>query len=283
MNTLTLANHTEPPALDFTAIKARQKSTWETGDFGQVARYVMPAAEEFVSRLGLRRGMRVLDVACGTGNVAVVAARMGCLAFGVDIASNLIAQARTRAQRELLTIEYTEGDAEDLPYADESFDAVLTMFGAMFTPRPEITAAELLRVIRPGGLIAMANWTPEGFVGEMFAVLSRYVPLPAGLPSPLMWGTEQNVQDRFGHEVTGLQSTRRTALMRFPFSPGGTVEFFRKYFGPTQRAFGSLDPSAQAKLRDELEQLQSQRNRSGRSDETEIASEYLEVRGWKVA
>jgi ubiquinone/menaquinone biosynthesis C-methylase UbiE len=156
-------------------IKARQKATWESGDFGQVAKYNMPSAEEFMARLPLRPGLRVLDVACGTGNLAVIAARAGCLVAGVDLAANLIAQARIRARDERLSIDYQEGDAEDLPYPGGTFDLVVTMYGAMFAPRPDRVATELARVTKPGGLIAMANWTSDGFIGRMFDVFGRHL------------------------------------------------------------------------------------------------------------
>lgn len=263
--------------LDFQTIKARQKATWESGDFGQIAKYTMPSAEEFMSRLPLEPGARVLDVACGTGNLAVIAARAGCQTAGVDLASNLIAQARTRAGREGLAIEYTEGDAEALPYADASFDMVVSMYGVMFAPRPDIVASELLRVTRPGGLIALANWTPEGFLGKLFGVFKRHVTPPAGLPSPMLWGDEAVVRERLGAGASDLQLTRRIARLRFPFDPAGTVEFFRQYYGPTQRAFASLAPEAQAALRADLEDLQSRHNVSAQPNETDNPAEYLEV------
>ena len=268
---------TETDTLNFQAIKARQKATWESGDFGQIARYTMPSAEEFMGRLRLRRGDHVLDVACGTGNLAVLAARAGCITAGVDIASNLIAQARARAEREGLDIEYLEGDAEALPYPDASFDLVVSMYGVMFAPRPDIVARELLRVTKPGGRIALANWTPAGFIGKLFDVFKCHVAPPPGLPSPMLWGDEEAVRDRLAAGSSGLRLTRRIARLRFPFDPVGTVEFFRQYYGPTQRAFASLSSEAQAALRADLEDLQSRHNVSTRANETENLSEYLEV------
>ncbi len=262
---------------DLQAIKARQKATWETGDFGQVAKYTMPSAREFMGRLRLRPGDHVLDVACGTGNLAVIAARAGCTTAGVDIATNLISQARMRARQDGLAIEYSEGDAEALPYPDASFDLVVSMYGVMFTPRPEVVTSELLRVTRPGGRIALANWTPGGFIGKLFDVFKRHVPPPPGLPSPMLWGDEKVVRDRLAAGTDYLRLTRRIARLRFPFNPAGTVEFFRQYYGPTQRAFVSLAPEAQAALRADLEDLQSRHNVSARADETENLAEYLEV------
>jgi SAM-dependent methyltransferase len=271
MNTLT------QPVLDFGALKARQKATWESGDFGQVARHIMPVAEDFMGRLNLRRGDRVLDAACGTGNLAVIAARAGCRTAGVDIASNLIAQARERARREGLPIEYEEGDVEALPYSDASFDLVVSMYGVMFAPRPDMVVSELLRVTKPGGLIALANWTPTGFIGKLFGVFSRHIAPPAGLPSPMLWGDETMVRDRLAAGTRALRLTRRIARLRFPFDSAGTVEFFRQYYGPTQRAFASLGPEAQAALRADLEELQSRHNVSTTANETDTPAEYLEI------
>jgi SAM-dependent methyltransferase len=264
-------------SLNIGAIKARQKATWEAGDFGQVARYNVPAAEEFMARLPLRPGLKVLDVACGTGNLAVVAARSGCVTCGVDIASNLVAQARERARREGLTIEFTEGDAETLPHADGEFDLVVSMFGVMFPPQPQRATAELLRVTKPGGLIALASWTPSGFIGKMFEVFRRHLPPPPGLSSPMLWGDEATIKEWLSDGVAELRLTRRIARLRYPFDPAGTVDFFRQYYGPTQRAFAALASDAQDVLHRELVDLQTGHNVSTRPDETETAAEYLEV------
>jgi ubiquinone/menaquinone biosynthesis C-methylase UbiE len=265
------------PTLDIQNIKARQKATWESGDFGQVAKLIEPIAEQFMARIELRPGMKVLDAACGTGNLAVIAARRGCATSGLDIAANLVAQARERARKESLDIEYTEGDAEAMPYPDASFDAVVSMYGVMFAPRPERVVNELQRVVKPGGLIALANWTPDGFIGKMFAVFARHLPPPAGLPSPLLWGDERVVRSRFNGAITELRTSRQIARMRFPFDPAGTVEFFRRYYGPTLRAFGALDAASQAALMRDLVELQTRHNVSNQPDATDTPSEYLEV------
>src|SRR5579872_5568282 len=175
---------------DIAGLKSRLRDTWMAGDFGQIARYTAKAGEEFVERVQLTPGARVLDVACGTGNTAIPAARAGGQVTGVDIAVNLLQQARLRAADEKLQIDFQEGDAEKLVFADASFDAVITMYGAMFAPRPHLVAAELLRVCRPGGTIAMANWTPTGFVGEVFKTTSKHVPPPADVHPPVLWGDE---------------------------------------------------------------------------------------------
>src|SRR5829696_7014709 len=178
-------------------LKQRMRSTWMAGDFGQIAQHSAKAAEEFVGRIGIQPAAIVLDAACGTGNLAIPAARAGAIVTGVDIAPNLLEQARARAEAEGLKIQFDEGDVENLPYSDAEFDAVVSMYGAMFAPRPDVTAAELKRVCRPGGFIAMANWTPTGFVGRMFKTVSSHVPPPPGMPPPVIWGVEETVRERF--------------------------------------------------------------------------------------
>jgi SAM-dependent methyltransferase len=271
------------PTPDIQTIKARQKATWESGDFGQVAKFIETVAEQFMSRIELRPGMKVLDAACGTGNLAVIAARRGCVTSGLDIASNLIVQARERARHESLNIEYTEGDAEAMPYPDASFDVVVSMYGVMFAPRPERVVSELRRVTKPGGLIALANWTPGGFIGKMFAIFSRHLPPPAGVPSPLLWGDEAVVRARFNGDGEALGLTRHIARMRMPFDPAGTVDFFRRYYGPTLRAFGALPTAGQDALRRDLVELQTRHNVSTRPDETDTPAEYLEVHAHLIA
>lgn len=258
------------------ALKARLKAMWMTGDFGEIAKHIEAGAEEFIGRLALGPGLRVLDVACGSGNLALPAARAGATVTGVDIATNLLEQARARAASEGLTIQFDEGDAESLPYADAAFDVVVSMFGAMFAPRPEVVAAELIRVCRPGGRIALANWTPQGFIGQMFKLTARYVPPPANMPSPVMWGDEETVRGRLRHGVADLQLTRRMCPFIYPVPPAGVVESFRTYYGPTQRAFDALDAGGQAALRSDLERLWAEHNRAT-DNTTRGEGEYLEV------
>src|SRR5215207_5148279 len=234
---------------DVDALKAKLRATWIAGDFGQIAKPLAAEAEKFINNLGLKPGMKVLDVACGSGNLALPAARAGAVVTGVDIAANLLEQARARAEAEGLTIRFDAGDAESLPYPDASFDVVVSMFGAMFAPRPELVAAELVRVCRPGGRIAMANWTPEGFIGQMFKLGGKYVAPPPGMPPPVKWGDEQTVRERLRDGVADLQLTRRMCSFDYPFPPAEVVEFFRKYYGPTQRTFDALDADGQAALR----------------------------------
>ncbi|MCX6046983.1 MAG: class I SAM-dependent methyltransferase [Chloroflexi bacterium] len=261
-------------------LTARTKATWMAGDFGKIAESYAPGAAEFIDRLHFGPSDRVLDVACGTGNLAIPAARTGARVTGIDIAPNLVEQAQAWARAEGLTIRVEEGDAEQLPYADAAFDAVVTMFGAMFAPRPDKVASELVRVCRSGGRIAMANWTPDGFIGQMFKIMVKHVPpapAPNGLPpSPLLWGNETTVAERLGHQMAKLRCTPRTLTFNFPFDAAATVEHFRTFYGPTLRAFATLSPEAQQLLRSDLEQLWTQHNQA-QDGTTQVDSTYLEV------
>jgi SAM-dependent methyltransferase len=268
------ASQTQTSEID--ALKAKLRATWIAGDFGQIAKFLAEEAEDFINRLGVQPGSNVLDVACGTGNLALPAARLGANVTGVDIAPNLVEQARANATREGLQAQFDEGDAEALPYADASFDTVVTMYGAMFAPRPDLVAAELLRVTRPGGRIAMGNWTPAGFIGQMFKVVGAHVTPPASMPSPLLWGKDDVVRERFGAGAAKVETTPRIVKFAFPFSPAEVVEHFRVYYGPTNKAFGSLDENKQAALRKELEELWTNHNQAN-DRTTSVAAEYLEV------
>jgi ubiquinone/menaquinone biosynthesis C-methylase UbiE len=259
------------------ALKERMKCTWMAGDFGEVAKFTAMEAEAFVNRLPIQRGMQVLDVACGTGNLAIPVARKGAVVTGVDIAANLLEQARARADKEGLKAEFSEGDAEQLPFPDGHFDVVLSMFGAMFAPRPDVVASELVRVCRPGGLIAMANWTPEGFVGKSFGLTGHYVPPPEGIPTPVLWGKEEVVRERFGKFNRQVETVRRKAKFEYPFDSKRVVEFFRRYFGPTQMAFSKLDDAGQSALAQDLGNLWTEYN-EGSPNQTIVSAEYLEVR-----
>lgn len=263
-------------APDFTQLKSGMKATWMAGDFGQIARFTEDAGEEFVGRIGIESGATVLDIACGTGNTAIPAAKTGAAVTGVDIASNLLEQARKRAADRRLNIRFEEGDAENLPYPDHSFDVVLTMFGAMFAPRPEKVASEILRVCKPGGTIAMANWTPEGFVGKSFQLTAKMVP-PPPVPAPVLWGSEQIVLQRLGAGTKHLNCSRQHVRFSYPFTPKEVVEFFRRYFGPTQMAFSRLDEIGQKALAAQLESLWAEHNLA-KDGTTSVKGEYLEVR-----
>ncbi len=258
------------------ALKTRLKAMWMAGDYGHFAKFLEAGAMEFFPSLRIVPGERVLDVACGAGQLAFPAARAGATVTGIDIATNLIGQAQSRAKEEGLAIRFEEGDAEDLPYEDAAFDVVFSLIGAMFAPRPERVAAELVRVCRPGGRIVMGNWTPGGFIGQMFKTNGRHVPPPTGMPSPLLWGDEATVRERLREGIAGMQITRKMYPLKYPFPPSEVVEFFRVYYGPTHRAFASLDADKQAALRSDLERLWSEHNKAGDGG-TSVESEYLEV------
>ena len=217
-------------------------------------------------------------VACGSGQLGLIAARRGARVTGVDIATNSILAARGRAASERLDARFDEGDAEALPYPDASFDVVASIYGAMFAPRPEPVAAELLRVRRPGGTIAMANWTKEGFIGRMFKTFARFI-APPGMPAPVLWGDETVVGERFGAGPSDLRLTRVNYRFDYPFAPDGVVEFFQQYYGPTTRAFATLGDANRAALRADLVELWAAHNQSSEPARTIVDAEYLEVVG----
>jgi SAM-dependent methyltransferase len=266
------------PAPTIDQIKNSMRNTWMAGDFGVVAKTITAGAEAFIGRLDIPAGARVLDIACGTGNTSLPLARRGCIVTGVDIAPNLLVQARERAAAENLAITFDEGDAEQLRYPDASFDAATTMFGAMFAPRPELVASELARVLKPGGLLAMANWNPASFTGTMFKVSSFHVPPAPGIAPPILWGDDATVRQRL---AAGFKDIR-TELIRIDFDlptdPAGAVAFFRKYFGPTKVAFSRLAPEGQAAFASDLEALWSGANTSSNpASHTLIHNQYLQV------
>jgi SAM-dependent methyltransferase len=274
MNTTTVEMTSEMDAL-----KARLKATWMSGDYGHFATYMEPGALEFLSRIKIEPGTRVLDVACGAGQTAIPMSRAGAKVTGIDIATNSIEQARARARAENLDARFDEGDAEMLPYEDASFDIVLSLIGAMFAPRPELVAAELKRVCRPGGKIIMGNWTPSGFIGQMFKAHGKHVPPPAIMAPPVKWGDEEVVRQRFQDGISHLKLSRYLYPFRYPFSPAEVVEFFRTYYGPSHKAFAALTADSyekQAALRQELEQLWTGHN-TATNGTTSIDAEYLEV------
>jgi len=254
------------------------RDAWIAGDFGVLAKMSRAGAEAFVGRLAIPPGVRVLDVACGTGNLAIPLARDGAVVTGVDIAPNLLEQARQRAAEGKLAVQFDEGDAEHLPYADAAFDAVVTMFGAMFAPRPDVVAAEMARVLKPGGRLAMANWNPESFSGLMFKVTSRHVAPPPGVASPVLWGDAATVRERLSPYFRDIETKLVPIDFEFPFNPAGAVEFFRAYFGPTHMAFSRLDEAGQRVYAADLEALWSSANASPRPDSnTLIKNQYLQV------
>lgn len=270
-----MATSTLPP--DVENLKTRLKTIWMAGDYDRFSRYLESGAREFYERLRIAPGSRVLDVGCGSGQLALMAAKDGLEVIGVDIATNSIERARVRAQEEGLRARFEEADAEALPFDDASFDVVVSLIGAMFAPRPDIVAAELLRVCKPGGVIAMANWTPQGFVGQMFKTISKFI-APSGMPSPVLWGDETTVTERFGLGLSDLRLVRRYYTFTYDFPPVAVVELFRRYYGPINQAFAALDGDGRDRLRAELEALWAAHNRAGR-DSTTVYAEYLEVVG----
>lgn len=269
---------TTPIPVDIDALKTRLKAIWMDGNYDYFSRFMESSAVEFLDRLDVRPGVALLDVACGSGQLALLAARGGARVTGVDIATNSIAAARGRATSEGLDARFDEGDAESLPYPDRSFDVVATIYGAMFAPRPERVAAELVRVCRPGGTVAMANWTAEGFVGQMFRSVAKFI-APPGVPSPVLWGDEDVVRNRFGSTLADLRLTRVNYRFNYPFPPAEVVDFFRRYYGPTTRAFASIGEDEREALRSTLVDLWASHNQSTDPHRTVVDSEYLEVVG----
>jgi ubiquinone/menaquinone biosynthesis C-methylase UbiE len=262
---------------DMETIKTRMKATWMAGDYGTFAKYMEPGALEILASWKIPSGTTLLDVGCGAGQIAIPAARAGIKVTGTDIAINSLEQARARASAEGLNVQFDEGDAEQLPYPDASFDTVVSMVGAMFAPRPERVASELLRVTRPGGRILMVNWTPSSFVGHMFKAVGKHVPPPQGVPSAMLWGDEATVKERFKDGIEELKLTKRLyPSWVYPFAVPEVVEFFRQNYGPTQRAFAALEPDKQVLLRQDLEQVFSNHNRA-KDGTTSLEGEYLEV------
>lgn len=278
------AEPTAPAPPDIDRVKAGMRAAWMAGDFGVIARTVENDAENFVARLDFAAGFRVLDVATGSGNVALPLARKGVLVTGVDIAPNLLEQARARAAAEQLSIQFDEGDAEALPYPDASFEAVVTMFGAMFAPRPERVAAQFARVLRPGGTLAMANWTPGGFAGQMFAVGAKHAPPPPGIPAPALWGDPITAHQRLDGVFENIRTEVISISFDMPMSAAETVDHFRRYFGPTQAAFNRLDPAGRQAFEADLIALWSGANTASDPEHHMLVpNEYLQIIATRAA
>jgi SAM-dependent methyltransferase len=256
-------------------LRARLHSTWTGGDYDLFSRFMEKDAHAFYERLDVPPLTQLLDVACGSGQLSLIAARNGVIVTGIDIAENLIKRAQARAEAHQLPARFEVADAQALPFANESFDVVVSLVGAMFAPRPERVARELMRVCVPGGTIAMVNWTAGGFIGQMFQTIARFTG-PAIMTSPLLWGDAAMVRDRFGSWVSKLKLTRRFYTLDYPFPPHDVVDFFRHCYGPVNRAFASLDDTDQRRLREELVALWSTNNLVD-GDFTVVEAEYLEV------
>jgi len=260
---------------NFDAIKQRQQTTWESGDFAVIGTTLQIVGEQLAESADVRAGERVLDVAAGNGNATLAAARRFAKVMSTDYVQHLLDKGRQRAQAEGLNVEFQVADAEQLPFADGSFDVVLSTFGAMFTPQHQRPANEMLRVVRSGGRIGLANWTPEGFIGELFKVIGAYLPPPAGLKSPALWGTEPHIVELFGARAADIRCQRRDFNFRYA-SPAHWLQVFRDYYGPTHKAFAALDSQGQARLAADISRLLKRRNRGG-AGSLVVPGEYLEV------
>jgi SAM-dependent methyltransferase len=267
---------TTAASIDLATVKARQQATWASGDYAEIATLIVPVAERLVDAADLRAGSSVLDVASGSGNAALAAARLGAIVTGIDYVPTLLERGRERAAAERLSVAFGPGDAEAIPYPDESYDAVVSVFGSMFAPDHRRAAAELVRVTRPGGTIALAGWTPDGFIGSMFKTVASHVPPPPGLASPLLWGTEEHLADLFGAEVAWAHR-RRTFVFRFP-SAEAFVDAFATYYGPTLQALAAAGPERDALARD-LRDLARAWNRLEGPGPIALPSAYLESVG----
>lgn len=260
---------------DLNALKTRQQTAWASGDYAVIGTTLQIVGEQLAEACDLRWDERVLDVAAGNGNASLAAARRGCQVTASDYVSALLDRAAVRADAEGLPIEIREADAEALPFPDAGYDAVLSTFGVMFCPNADRAATELVRVCRPGGRIGLANWTPSGFVGQMFKIVGKFAPPPAGVASPLLWGVEARLAELFDREIASLRIASRSFVFRYR-SAEHWLDTFRTYYGPMVKAFGSLDDTGRAALEAELLTLARQSNTS-KSDALRVPSEYLEV------
>jgi ubiquinone/menaquinone biosynthesis C-methylase UbiE len=266
---------TENAAPDLTQVKRRQQQMWASGDFHAVAALIQPVADVLCDAVDLQAGWRVLDVATGSGNAAIAAARCGCDVVGIDYVPDLLVRGRRRAEAEGVPVLLLEGDAEAIPFPDAGFDAVLSVYGAMFAPDHRQTAAELTRVCTPGGKIGLATWTPDGFVGEMLKVVAGHVPPVPGVASPLLWGSKQYVSDLLGDEIDALTCTERIFTFRFR-SAEGFVDYFRSFYGPTLKAFEAVGDAGADALYADLVNL-VRRHAGTNSGPVSIPATWLET------
>ncbi len=261
---------------DLDAVKRRQQDAWASGDYSLIASRIALTAEQLCDTADLHAGWHVLDVATGSGNAAIAAARLGCDVVGVDYVPSLLERGRRRAEAEGLAVRLLEADAERLPFPDGSFDAVTSVFGTMFAPDHEQTASELVRVCRPGGTIALASWTPEGFIGDLFRTVGAHVPPPPGLRSPMLWGTEAHLRELFGDGIRSLETAERTFTFRFR-SAEEFAAFFRTWYGPTLKAFAALEGAARDGLEQDLVELARRSDRLASHGAIAIPSTYMET------
>ncbi len=263
------------PAPDLAVIKTRQQATWASGDYHMIGTQILIVSELLIEALDVHATERLLDVATGAGNAAMAAARRGLEVVGIDYVPALLERARRRTEAEGLTIDYVEGDAEALPFADASFDVTSSVFGTMFAPDQERTAAELVRVTRPGGRIGLASWTPDGFIGQLFKTNSRHVPPPAGLRSPVLWGTEARLRELFDGAIAEIHVERREYVFRAT-SAADSIEYWRRFYGPTLKAFETVGAAGREALEADLLALMAAHN-VATDGSLVVPSEYLEA------
>jgi ubiquinone/menaquinone biosynthesis C-methylase UbiE len=272
---ITSQNRLSTGQADLKALKARQQAAWSSGDYALIGTTLQIVGEELCEALDVRSGQKVLDVAAGNGNVSLAAARRWCDVVATDYVSALLERARDRAAAERHDMEFREADAEALPFADGSFDVVVSTFGVMFTPDQDRAAAEMVRVCKRGGKIGLANWTPQGFIGHVFKVIGKHVPPPPFAKSPALWGTRERIADLFEPHAASVRAAQRNFVFRYRSSEHW-LEVFRTYYGPVLKAFAALEPAAQAALQRDLIALIGQFNRSGDGSMV-VPSEYLEI------
>ncbi|MDN5849687.1 MAG: class I SAM-dependent methyltransferase [Nitrococcus sp.] len=262
-------------APDFQAIKAKQQATWASGDYAVIGTSLQIVGELLAEAADIRTGERVLDVAAGNGNATLAAARRFAQVTSTDYVEALLAKGSARARADGLHVSFKVADAEALPFADQTFDVALSTFGVMFTPNRRKAAGEMLRVVRGGGRIGLANWTGDGFIGQLFKVIGRHVPPPDGLQPPALWGSESHIVQLFGREAADIRSERKHYHFRYK-APAHWIDVFRDYYGPTHKAFAALDASGQEKLRADITELLERLNVGG-PDTLVVPGEYLEV------
>jgi ubiquinone/menaquinone biosynthesis C-methylase UbiE len=261
--------------VDFTAVKTRQQGAWSSGDYAVVGTTLQIVGEQLCEALDLRSGQKVLDVAAGNGNASLAAARRWCDVVATDYVPALLERARERADAERLTIEFRKADAEALPFANAGFDVVMSTFGVMFTPDQDRAATELLRVCKSGGKIGLANWTPNGFIGQLFKTIGKHVAPPAGVKSPALWGTQARMAEMFGPQAVSITAEPRNFVFRYR-SPEHWLEVFKTYYGPLLKTFAALDTAGRVALEHEVFELIARFNRAG-DDSVVVPSEYLEI------
>jgi SAM-dependent methyltransferase len=277
---MALMKQTNEMTPEMAALKTRLKSTWEAGDYDHFSNFLKPGAIEFVERLDIPAGTKLLDIASGSGQITILMAKKGIHVTAIDLAQNLVDRANEYAKAEGLNVRIEQGDAEDLQFADGEFDVALSLIGSMFAPRPDRVASEKLRVVRPGGKVIMGNWTPAGHVGEFFRVIARYVPPSPIFPSPMLWGDPDQVKMRFGSGVSDLDISTHQYQMVLDISPREVTDFFIDYYGPTNRAFAAIPDDKKQSFKDDFTAVW-EKNNIATDGSTHVPAEYIQVIGIK--